>query len=341
MKKIKCSWMFLISFIVILGACGSPSKVDEIRCIKEIHYTPRRIPLAQGNGVRYAKSIDEIIGESDWQKELNIKKLPIYENLMIRDKAGTPMNPYTDEESIRKLDEIMKIFQQENYTMKLDYNKDQFSVIYGKGESVNIDLHADGDYLVEDYRYNVNQNYQTREEYESLVNTFVDLYSDLLPKKINKIIECDRGFEDNLLCHVDISMDRDTDNEGFIIAPNKSLSLYILPETNNYNFWIIENNKKLKKEYEIKTKEEASVEMKAGNYYIAGGDFPDIDQLIIEGCILNYQLINQKYYYPFYTFYLSVPSEAANEIKSYREIYVPAVKEDYLIEFRIDGGDLY
>ena len=303
---------------------------------KEITYTPKQLPYAQGNGQLMLATFDE----------LGITELEVPETLpvLLRKRgvyaSGMPKKPISEQEIRDLLTE---------YETKLGWSqpveraytdgedKTQISYLicnYPEGE-ISIDQNAR--VMVNIYTKDEEATYSNLKEYILDIEKLQNTYASLLPEQTQILPFCDRNIYHDFSCSSRIIEKQETVEQSLIQTVKQS---YVIGAYDHSVFFSDDcEDIEIKERYPIKSIATAIQEMYAGNYYKAGGSYTFDQEDKVAGWELSYKMVLGDYCYPFYTIYLDT-----NEIKYhstvYQMLYVPAMNDDDLKTYQNEEGIL-
>lgn len=312
--------IFIIVIVCIVCYIAAKGQEDNI-----IYCKPGFIePIRMGdNFILYAKNIDELIEQQEW----NVEKLPILENI-----------EYKHNFSEQELQSCLKSFI-EDYQLgeHLDISKESgFYVAENEYYEIIMNDKKDITLTIKNSEKTGIEPKKNKHAYLNSINDLKKHYPQILGNSIYNLT-CSY-YGDELDATTEWIKEGSNDLETIINACKTKMRYYPFREKQDI-FYFNHYNRQLKKSscYKLKTKEEAMEDMKHGNY-ITYNKNVDVKNREVVYATISYQSVSNRYLYPCWKFYLK--AEGKEGLQGFEEIYVPAVYEENLKKYRTEEGVL-
>lgn len=312
-----------------------------------------------------AYDISELDTPNPWSPDLNITSLPVYRNYAYTD-IRLPV--YLSEEQMQGVAKnTASALNVDVNDTKATYVKDLtqqgasdeilnsvYSVDAKCSDNITITVYGDGQIRInfENQKlpsdYNFSHHSTTKEEAQKTLEYLADKY------------ECLLNYG-NAICYsiADITFSGDAIRSYFVYDSSNDLVKSILnynlsfttfvPDDNGNLMCIWLNNPLCSSEYlgdyPIITENEATEYLMNGKYFSSVPNDYIRNGSIVKDVIAKTELVycnnREKYYQPYYKYYVELDSAAfdmADGLKSYGIFYVPAIRSEYLEEYQLDIG---
>ncbi|MCI8625875.1 MAG: hypothetical protein HFI40_06280 [Lachnospiraceae bacterium] len=319
-----------------------------------------------------AYEIGELAGENPWQKEMELKTLPVYQNQLSYNQYGKVVDP--DLEAMERLlkeiagrlgisaewleitDDVPIGEKREAILEKIgeEDSEDYFipSKLIAKVEGLSIEVDATltaeihlepARELPEGYHYSYQES--SYEEIGAVADYLKEQYQELLgmEKPVRNIYGGDYTYDGK--AKGQIYYIGFYEGGGDIIDQILQYHFYQVRfycneegELNLIRFYHSDLSKKTG-DYPLISWKEAETLLENGNYITSvPEEFPGLEY--VSKVELTYRSGNQEaYYMPYYRFYVELPEWEKDGLKTYGAYYVPAVEGEYLTSMPVWDGN--
>ncbi len=272
-----------------------------------------------------AYDVSELVNANPWSEDMKLSTLPVYKNM------------YTYDESLnipKSSEEYTEILVKE---AKKRLDGENATVSASGADSVIIEFSPAIEFP-QKYSFN---HYCSYEEISDLAEYVKKKYSHIIdmPDPIINIYGGDYDIYDRRMLNISFYNNSKSDTEK-ILNYNFNTVHFFRDENGKLNLVGITECDLSQKlgEYPIITLKKAEKELYRG-YYITTVPHKINKDMKIEKAELIYRNHGyDKYYMPYYKFYIEIPNNVGSGIKSYGVYYVPAVESRYLENMTVWDG---
>ena len=319
--------MKTIKYILIFAICGSLMGCGAKAQPQE--WKPSRIAHAQGDGILYADTIDDLVSTMKVPE-----KLPLLKSKLERDDMGELVMPLSIKQRMEKMKAFIRKYELTDtfqYSSKLD-------IVSAQGERYEITAETDGDILLTINRQQpqkVTTQKQADAYLQQVMKEYPAFFKNYTQDKPEYSRFNDHGFAFTASWHrtqkniIDTAIAQYTDTITY--APNDA---FITQDM----FRFSQKEVKQSQNYKVKTVKEAELEMRNGNYISVLDEIKDIKKLKVKGASITYINVNSTYLYPCYMFFLE--TTPFKGMPGFQVVYVPMLYEEDLKMYRNTNGTL-
>ncbi len=270
--------------------------------------------------ILYANNLDELLEKKEW----SIKKLPVLENLNYKKKFSQKEL----KDSLQKFVKYYHLGKNMNYTRKENLyiaENENYEVIMNDQKNIT---------LIIKNSEKTGVLPRNRKEYMNAVNNIEKKYRQVLDYTLHNLI-CAQ-LNDKMYGRVEWYKKGKNDSETVINSYKNKIVMNLFEDKLDM-FYFAQYDQEFNESpyYTLKTKEEAIEDMKKGNYISANKDI-HIDNREVVYASLTYQNVSNRYVYPCWKLYLKATEK--DGLQGFEEIFVPAVYEEELQDYRNELG---